>query len=56
MAGFGFGLPISRLYAQYFGGDLQLVSMQDEPPYGPIRYDDWMDAIKLPNECIGEGM
>jgi len=26
-SGFGYGLPISRLYARYFGGDLQLVSM-----------------------------
>ena len=23
-AGFGFGLPLSRVYAQYFGGDLQV--------------------------------
>ncbi|KAI9029648.1 mitochondrial pyruvate dehydrogenase [Phycomyces nitens] len=28
MAGFGYGLPISRLYVQYFGGDLKLVSME----------------------------
>uniref|UniRef100_K3ZUE4 Protein-serine/threonine kinase n=1 Tax=Setaria italica TaxID=4555 RepID=K3ZUE4_SETIT len=28
MAGYGFGLPISRLYAQYFGGDLQIISME----------------------------
>jgi pyruvate dehydrogenase kinase 2/3/4 len=28
MAGYGFGLPISRLYARYFGGDLQIISME----------------------------
>ncbi|CAI5991858.1 unnamed protein product [Closterium sp. NIES-64] len=27
-AGYGYGLPISRLYARYFGGDLQVVSME----------------------------
>eukprot|EP01063_Lacrimia_lanifica_P020538 TRINITY_DN27836_c0_g1_i1.p1 TRINITY_DN27836_c0_g1~~TRINITY_DN27836_c0_g1_i1.p1 ORF type:complete len:508 (+),score=184.42 TRINITY_DN27836_c0_g1_i1:72-1595(+) len=28
LAGFGYGLPISRLYAQHFDGDLRLVSME----------------------------
>ena len=28
MAGYGCGLPISRLYARYFGGDLQIISME----------------------------
>jgi len=28
MAGLGFGLPISRAYAKYFGGDLSVMSME----------------------------
>lgn len=28
MAGYGYGIPISRLYARYFGGDLQIISME----------------------------
>ncbi|EER30566.1 hypothetical protein CTRG_05965 [Candida tropicalis MYA-3404] len=35
MAGFGYGLPISRLYSQYFGGDLKLISMEN---YGTDVY------------------
>ncbi|RZC88209.1 hypothetical protein C5167_016009 [Papaver somniferum] len=35
MAGYGCGIPISRLYARYFGGDLQVISMEG---YGTDAY------------------
>jgi pyruvate dehydrogenase kinase 2/3/4 len=34
-AGLGFGLPISRLHARYFGGELQVISMEG---YGTDAY------------------
>jgi signal transduction histidine kinase len=34
MGGLGFGLPLSRLYTRYFGGDLRLVSMPVRPENG----------------------
>lgn len=35
LAGYGVGLPMTRLYARYFGGDLQLMSMEG---YGTDAY------------------
>ena len=29
LAGLGYGLPISRLYAKYFGGDLRIISLEN---------------------------
>lgn len=37
LAGFGVGLPLSRLYARYFGGDLQLLSMEGFGTDGATR-------------------
>jgi pyruvate dehydrogenase kinase 2/3/4 len=28
LAGLGFGLPMSRAYARYFGGDLDIISLE----------------------------
>jgi len=35
LAGLGYGLPISRCYARYFGGDLNIMSMEG---YGTDSY------------------
>lgn len=35
LAGLGFGLPMSRAYARYFGGDLDLISLEG---YGTDAY------------------
>ena len=35
LAGLGYGLPISRLYARYFGGDLRVISLEN---YGTDAY------------------
>mmetsp|Transcript_36542 Transcript_36542/g.83068 ORF Transcript_36542/g.83068 Transcript_36542/m.83068 type:complete len:468 (+) Transcript_36542:3-1406(+) len=47
MAGLGFGLPVSRLYAQYFGGDVHLVSMEGYGCDVYIRLDHLGDAAEF---------
>ena len=32
LSGYGCGLPLARLYAQYFGGHIDLKSMEGGPP------------------------
>jgi len=45
LAGLGYGLPISRNYARYFGGDLVIMSMEgygtDSFIYLPRLGDQW---------------
>lgn len=58
MAGYGYGLPLSRLYAKYFGGDLQITSMQG---YGSSAYvylkalsSDAQEVIPLYNSFVAK--
>lgn len=58
MAGLGFGLPMARLYARYFGGELTLVNL---PHYGVDAYvtlralDGWdWDEAAIVSSTAGE--
>lgn len=49
MSGFGFGLPVSRVYAEYLGGSLELRSI---PGYGTdvyleLQHLDGKDCFKI---------
>ena len=48
LAGFGYGLPVSRLYARYFGGDLTISSLENHgtDAYVHLRADP-LDATEV---------
>lgn len=46
-AGFGYGLPISRLYAQYFQGDLKLYSLEGYGTDAVIYIKVWCNILPL---------
>lgn len=37
LAGLGYGLPLSRLYSRYFGGDLELLNREGEGVDATVR-------------------
>ena len=49
MAGFGYGLPLSRQYARYLGGDVQLISMDG---YGTDAYVYLKHVASDTIECV----
>eukprot|EP01134_Creolimax_fragrantissima_P000090 CFRG0090T1 len=49
LAGFGYGLPLSRLYARYLGGDLQIISVDG---YGTDAYIYLRQSADAANEVL----
>ena len=46
LAGLGFGLPLARLYAQSFGGDLGLMSLEGWGTSAFLHFDRTGDALR----------
>jgi K+-sensing histidine kinase KdpD len=51
LAGLGYGLPLSRLYARYFGGDLQVISMEGFGTDAYIHLKNVGDAMEPLYDC-----
>lgn len=55
MAGLGVGLPLSRVYARYFGGDLSLMSMEGYGTDAYVFLRRLGDAAEPLSECAHTG-
>lgn len=60
----GYGLPIARLYSQYFGGNLKLISMEGcvkiahahrlSSPHHPVDFQIWNGRLPAPVSTFAE--
>lgn len=58
LAGYGYGLPLSRLYAKYFGGDIQISSMEGHGTsallYLKALSRDAQEVLPMYNRCVAK--
>ena len=53
--GYGYGLPISRLFARYFGGDLAVISMEGYGSDALLHLNRLTDVSEtLPDDFVGD--